>query len=73
MSNRPVATLLLKRSEVAALLGMRECIDAVETAFREHADGKLGRPGILGQAIDWPPGDVAPPLFVATGPTAGPA
>jgi methionyl-tRNA formyltransferase len=32
-----------------------------------------GRPGILGQAIDWPPGGVAPPLFVATGPTAGPA
>ena len=32
-----------------------------------------GRPRILGQAIDWPPGDVAPPLFVPAGPTAEPA
>ena len=32
-----------------------------------------GRPRILGQAIDWPPGNAAPPLFVAAGPTAGPA
>src|SRR5206468_4338016 len=51
MSDRPVETLLLKRSDVAALLGMRECIDAVEAAFREHADGKLDRPGILGMHV----------------------
>src|SRR5439155_21123211 len=51
MSDRPVETLLLKRSDVAALLGMRECIDAVEAAFREHADGKLDRPGSPGTPV----------------------
>jgi methionyl-tRNA formyltransferase len=32
-----------------------------------------GRPRILGRAIDWPAGAVAPPVFVAAGPAAGPA
>jgi len=36
------ATLLLTRSDVAALLDMRECIDAVEKAFRLCAEGKAG-------------------------------
>ena len=51
-NERPAGgNLALKRSDVAALLGMRECIDAVEAAFREHADGKLDRPGILGMHV----------------------
>ena len=32
-----------------------------------------GRPRILGRVIDWPTGAVAPPVFVAAGPAAGPA
>ena len=41
-------TLLLKRSEVATLLGVEECIAAVEQAFKLHAEGKFAPPGILG-------------------------
>jgi alanine dehydrogenase len=44
-------TLLLTRSDIAALLDMRECIDAVETAFRLHAGGEIGAPGILGMHV----------------------
>lgn len=43
--------LLLTRSDIAALLSMRDCIDAVETAFRLHAGGKIGPPGILGMHV----------------------
>jgi len=46
-----VETLLLTRSEIAALLDMRDCIDAVETAFRLHAGGKIGPPGVLGMHV----------------------
>jgi alanine dehydrogenase len=45
---KPAGTLLLTRSEVAALLGIDECIVAVEQAFRLHAEGKAPPPGILG-------------------------
>jgi alanine dehydrogenase len=41
-------TLLLRRSEVAALLGVEECMAAVEQAFMLHAQGKTTPPGILG-------------------------
>ena len=44
-------TLLLTRSDVAALLDMGDCIGAVETAFRLHAEGKIGPPGILGMHV----------------------
>lgn len=44
-------TLLLTRSDIAALLDMRDCIDAVETAFRLHAEGKIDPPGILGMHV----------------------
>jgi len=40
--------LLLSRSEVAQLLTMPECIDAVEKMFRLLGEGKLPAPGILG-------------------------
>ena len=41
-------TLLLKRSDVASLLGIEECMAAVEQAFKLHAEGKTIPPGILG-------------------------
>lgn len=41
-------TILLGRSDINALLSMHDCIDAVEAAFRLHASGKIGAPGILG-------------------------
>lgn len=41
-------TLLLTRRDVATLLGIKECIAAVEGAFRLHAEGKTLPPGILG-------------------------
>ena len=40
-------TLLITRSEVASLLGLAECIDAVEEAFRLHAEGRSLPPGVL--------------------------
>ncbi len=40
-------TLFVTRGEVAALLGLGECIDAVEAAFRLHAEGLSLGPGVL--------------------------
>jgi alanine dehydrogenase len=42
------STLLLNRSNVHELLGLTECIDAVEAAFRLQGEGKISEPGILG-------------------------
>lgn len=42
------ATLLLTRADVARVLDLRECIDAVERAFRLHAEGATVPPGTLG-------------------------
>jgi alanine dehydrogenase len=41
-------TLLLTRSDVQQLLGMDDCIAAVEAAFRLHAEGRSLAPGVLG-------------------------
>jgi alanine dehydrogenase len=41
-------TLVLTRADVAALLGLDECIAAVERAFRLHAEGGALPPGVLG-------------------------
>jgi len=41
------AMLLLTRGEVTSLLGLAECIDAVEEAFRLHAEGLSLPPGVL--------------------------
>jgi alanine dehydrogenase len=41
-------TLILTRRDVQALLGFDECIAAVETAFRLHAEGRSLAPGVLG-------------------------
>src|SRR5215216_1201494 len=41
-------TLLLKRQDVVALLGIDECIAAVERAFKLQGEGKAAAPGVLG-------------------------
>src|SRR5687767_5369566 len=46
------ATLVLTRSDVARLLGVDDCIDAVERAFRMHAGGMTLAPGILGTHVE---------------------
>lgn len=45
---KPDGTLLLTRGEVASLLSLDECIEAVERAFRMLAEGKALPPGVLG-------------------------
>ena len=45
---KPGETLLLTRDDVAALLGIEECIAAVEGAFKLYAEGKTFPPGSLG-------------------------
>lgn len=45
-------TLLLRRSDVASLLSLRDCIDALENAFRLHGEGKIPGSEILGVRSD---------------------
>jgi len=40
--------LVLSRRDVLDLLTLRNCIDAVETAFRLHGEGRSLGPGMLG-------------------------
>jgi len=40
-------TLLIKRTDVAELLDLEDCIVAVERAFRLYGEGKLTPPGVL--------------------------
>jgi len=47
-SIRPNGTLVLTRSEVAALLTIDECTSAVERAFNLYGEGKTQPPGVLG-------------------------
>ncbi len=44
----PATTLLLSRSDVAALVDPDSCIAAVEEAFRAHAEGRARGPASLG-------------------------
>ena len=46
------ATRLLTRGEVASLLDLDECIDAVQQAFDLHARGRSLPPGVLGVPCD---------------------
>jgi alanine dehydrogenase len=41
-------TVILSRSDVAKLLTIEECMDAVEAAFKTFAEGKADPPGVLG-------------------------
>jgi alanine dehydrogenase len=45
---RSASTLILSRRDVLELLTLHDCIDAVEQAFRLHADGRTLGPGVLG-------------------------
>lgn len=45
---KPDGTLLLTRGDVAALLDLDQCIEAVEQAFKMHMDGKTLPPRVLG-------------------------
>ncbi len=45
-------TLLLQRRDVASLLNIDECMDAVENAFCLHAEGKALPPKVLGLHVD---------------------
>lgn len=45
-------TRLISRREVAGLLDVGDCIEAVEAAFRAHAEGRTIPPGVLGAAAD---------------------
>jgi alanine dehydrogenase len=47
-------TLLVRRSDVEALLSLHECIDAVEEVFRAQGNGKVPAAGIL--AVNAPGG-----------------
>ena len=40
--------LILSRRDVLDLLTLRDCIDAVERAFRLRAEGRTLGPGVLG-------------------------
>ena len=45
-------TLILRRNDIAALLGMADCIDAVERAFLNYAAGTVIPPAVIGTHID---------------------
>ena len=44
-------TILLNRGTVAGLLTLDECIPAVESALRAHAEGKAFPPKVLGMHL----------------------
>ena len=56
-------TLLLTSSEIATLLGVEECMTAVEQAFRLYAEGQTSPPGVLG--IHAPDGSFQPSRIVS--------
>lgn len=43
-----MTTLILSRRDVMELLSLGDCIEAVEQAFRLHAEGRTFGPGVLG-------------------------
>lgn len=47
----PSSTRLLTRSDIARVLSMADCIDAVEAAFVAHAKGETIAPGVLGTHV----------------------
>jgi len=47
-TDRPSGALVLTRRDIKALLSMKECVAAVETAFRLLGRGSLQTPGVMG-------------------------
>ena len=39
---------ILSRRQVLELLSLHDCIEAVQNAFRAHAEGRTMGPGVLG-------------------------
>lgn len=67
-------TAIFGRGDVARLLGMPDCVDAVESAFLRHSRGETIPPGVLGTHVDGGGfhvkaagmlGGDAPPVFAA--------
>ena len=46
-----MGTRLLTKSDIAAVLSMSDCIDAVEAAFLAHAKGETIPPGVLASHV----------------------
>src|SRR5688572_29371771 len=46
------SALIIDRTTVQAVLGIDECIDTIEDAFRQYGVGKAITPGILGTHVD---------------------
>lgn len=46
-----MGTIVLTRSDVAALLSLDDCIGAVQDAFRAHGLGRVAPPGALGHMV----------------------
>jgi alanine dehydrogenase len=46
-----MSTRLLTKSDIAAVLSMSDCIDAVEAAFLAHSKGETIRPGVLASHV----------------------
>ena len=69
------ATLILRGEDVAGLLPMSDCIEAVERAFLRHARGETLPPAVLGTQVDGgsfhvktaglPDGSAAGPVYAA--------
>jgi alanine dehydrogenase len=45
-------TMVLTRKDVAGLLSLDECIEAVERALRLYGEGRTAPPGVLGMHVD---------------------
>jgi ornithine cyclodeaminase/alanine dehydrogenase-like protein (mu-crystallin family) len=48
MHDSPRSTLILNRSQVASVLDLDTCIEAVESAFRAHGEGRAAAPAMTG-------------------------
>ena len=46
-----MATRILTKTDIASVLSMRDCIDAVEAAFLAHAKGETIPPGVLASHV----------------------
>src|SRR5262245_18153848 len=49
-TRKPRGTLMLTRRDVTSLLTLGDCIEAVESAFRMHAEGRTLPPGAISAA-----------------------
>src|SRR5438105_15377741 len=69
---RGTHTLVLTRGDVAGLLGMADCINAVRQAFRRHASARTIPPAVLGVHVEGGGFHVKTAGFLATATDEGP-